>query len=183
LPRRHVAFEDECGCASFKKLDTFAPRVLTQAELVPALLVQAALLLTFMVTGVAISPVISPDHAAPVLIGLTGVAAMAVQNAAARIILGNQAPTTIMTGNTTQVVIDLVDRLGNDATSRGEAGKRLRRMIPPLVSFAVGALIGALIFVRLGFWCLALPMLVLMAIAGGIVAIGQAPQANRQPQG
>ena len=43
--------------------------------------------------------------------GLLGVAAMAVQNAGSRLILANHGPTTMMTGNTTQAVIDLVDML------------------------------------------------------------------------
>src|SRR3546814_19921445 len=59
-----------------------------------------ALLLGFMAAGLYIQPVIDPDALPAVLTGLAGVAAMAVQNGTGRLVLGNHAPTTIMTGNT-----------------------------------------------------------------------------------
>ena len=41
--------------------------------------------------------------------GLLLAAAMGVQNATGRLVLASQAPTTVMTGNVTQLVIDAVD--------------------------------------------------------------------------
>src|SRR3546814_3698052 len=85
-----------------------------------------ALLLGFMAAGLYIQPVIDPDALPAVLTGLAGVAAMAVQNGTGRLVLGNHAPTTIMTGNTTQAVIDAVDILRLPAG----AGCRRHRSLP-----------------------------------------------------
>ena len=73
------------------------------------LLAQAALLACFMIAGGLTAPHEDPNELGPVVAGLLGVAAMAVQNAGSRLILANHGPTTMMTGNTTQAVIDLVD--------------------------------------------------------------------------
>ena len=75
------------------------------------LLAQAALLACFMIAGGLTAPHEDPNELGPVVAGLLGVAAMAVQNAGSRLILANHGPTTMMTGNTTQAVIDLVDML------------------------------------------------------------------------
>src|SRR3546814_5086822 len=104
-----------------------------------------ALLLGFMAAGLYIQPVIDPDALPAVLTGLAGVAAMAVQNGTGRLVLGNHAPTTIMTGNTTQAVIDAVDilRLPAGAEARKARSDRFPRMGPALVAFAIGAILGA----------------------------------------
>jgi len=75
------------------------------------LLAQAALLACFMIAGGMTTPHEDPNDLGPVVAGLLGVMAMAVQNAGSRHILANHGPTTMMTGNTTQAVIDLVDLL------------------------------------------------------------------------
>ena len=73
------------------------------------LLAQVTLLACFMIAGGMTTPHEDPNDLGPVVAGLLGVAAMAVQNAGSRLILANHGPTTMMTGNTTQAVIDLVD--------------------------------------------------------------------------
>jgi uncharacterized membrane protein YoaK (UPF0700 family) len=55
------------------------------------------------------SPIVHGDQPLAMLAGLLGVAAMAVQNAAGRAPFHNFTPTTVMTGNTTQLVMDAVD--------------------------------------------------------------------------
>ncbi len=64
------------------------------------LLAQAALLACFMIAGGLTAPHEDPNELGPVVAGLLGVAAMAVQNAGSRLILANHGPTTMMTGNT-----------------------------------------------------------------------------------
>ena len=75
------------------------------------LLAQASLLTCFMIAGGMTTPHEDPNDLGPVIASLLGVMAMAVQNAGSRLILANHGPTTMMTGNTTQAVIDLVDFL------------------------------------------------------------------------
>lgn len=135
------------------------------APLRPLLLAQAVLLLAFMGAGLLALPITSADAPATIIVGLIGVAAMGVQNAKGRIVLGDQAPTTIMTGNTTQIVIDLVELLSPGSTQKDIARTRLRKMVPPLLGFATGAVLGALAFAELSFWCVVPPVGILMGLA------------------
>ncbi|WP_347328227.1 YoaK family protein, partial [Ralstonia pseudosolanacearum] len=122
-------------------------------------------LLAFMVAGLLALPIRSADAPATILVGLIGVAAMGVQNAKARIVLSEHAPTTIMTGNTTQIVIDVVELLSPASTQKDIARTRLRKMTPPLAGFAIGAVLGALAFAALSFWCVAPPVVILLVLA------------------
>ena len=139
----------------------------------PLLLLQLILLGCFAVAGWRALPLTDSDSQLAVLAGLLGAAAMGVQNAAARLVLGNLAPTTVMTGNVTQLVIDAVDLLrgAGDAATRQRIGK----FIGPIVSFSIGAMGGGLGYIYLGFAALALPMLVLLALCFSGPPVG-APQ-------
>jgi uncharacterized membrane protein YoaK (UPF0700 family) len=128
----------------------------------PLLATQAILLALFMLTGMAALPLTSADAPVAILAGMFGVAAMAVQNAESR--LSGMAPTNIMTGNTTQVVIDLVQMWKGEDSSRTVARARLRRMTPVIITFAGGAILGALMFSRLSFLCLLAPIAVLAGL-------------------
>ncbi|QUP55162.1 DUF1275 domain-containing protein [Ralstonia syzygii] len=110
-------------------------------------------------------PIRSADAPATILVGLIGVAAMGVQNAKARIVLSEHAPTTIMTGNTTQIVIDVVELLSPASAQKDIARTRLRKMTPPLAGFAIGAVLGALAFAALSFWCVTPPVVILLVLA------------------
>ncbi|HEX7840269.1 MAG TPA: YoaK family protein [Kofleriaceae bacterium] len=129
----------------------------------PVLFGQVVALALFLGLGVWASPVQDADSAIALLIGLFAVAAMAIQNVASRTIFAAHAPTTVMTGNVTQTVMDAVEvALGADA---GPARSRLCKMIPPVCGFAIGAICGGLGFVRLGFWCLIAPLLAILYVA------------------
>jgi uncharacterized membrane protein YoaK (UPF0700 family) len=130
----------------------------------PLLLAAECLLLAgFMAAGRAAVPI--HDSAAPFAMaaGLLGAAAMGVQNAAARLVLTSLVPTTVMTGNVTQLVIDAVDL----ARSAGDADLRARasRFVVPIVAFAIGAIGGAFAYVHAGFSSLLAPLAVLAALA------------------
>src|SRR5262249_51691159 len=94
------------------------------------LLFQALFLALFLGLGVWASPVQDADAPLTTLIGMAGVAAMAIQNVAARTVFSAFAPTTVMTGNVTQTVMDAVEvAFGADASA---ARSRLRKMLPPV---------------------------------------------------
>ena len=95
------------------------------------------------------------------------VAAMALQNAVHRVRLTTMPPTTVMTGTTTQVMVDLADLMrGVSPDKRAAARKRLGPMGLSLVAFAIGCGAGALGFVAFKEACFyAPPVLLAVAIA------------------
>ena len=125
---------------------------------------QLLMLAAFLAAGLSAAPFPDADAPNAIATGLIGVAAMAIQNAASRTLFASLAPTTVMTGNVTQLIIDLVDLTAGrpDAAARKS---RLAKMWPPVATFALGALVGGLGYAALGFWCLLAPIL---AIAGAI---------------
>ncbi|WP_082504422.1 YoaK family protein [Methylobacterium sp. Leaf111] len=128
------------------------------------LALEIALLAAFCVVGLALSPLGSPDGAAAVTVGMLGVAAMGVQNAIGRLGLAHLAATTVMTVNVTQAVIDLVDWARGAVPPDGAARGRMRRMLPAVLAFAVGALAGAFGVAAVSFGCLVIPIAVLTVL-------------------
>lgn len=96
------------------------------------------------------------------LTGMTLVCAMAIQNGAHRIHLPKAPPSTLMTGTTTQVMLDLADLLSGATLlqQRADIRGRLRRMVPNVVAFAAGCGVAALIFIGFGLRAFLLPPLV-----------------------
>ncbi|HEY0062206.1 MAG TPA: YoaK family protein [Telluria sp.] len=127
-----------------------------------AYLLQLVLLAGFMVFGLIAAPVGPVAGPAAMAAGLLGAAAMGVHSAASRLLLGNLAPTSMMTGNVTQIVIDMVDCL------RGvrETGlsQRLAKFIWPLLAFALGCVCAAFAYAATGFAALLLPLAILVAL-------------------
>jgi len=128
----------------------------------PLLVMQAALLVVALICSVPAGAALAPDAPWAMATGLFITAAMGVQNAAGRLAWPALTPTTVMTGNVTQVVIDSVDLL------RGAAGpdvrERLGRFIWPVAAFAVGALTGAFAYAAWKFWALLLPLVMLAGL-------------------
>ncbi|KVA55596.1 YoaK family protein [Burkholderia cepacia] len=128
---------------------------------------QAVLLAGFMLAGVMASPIADADAPRTILCGLLGAAAMGVQNAHARLTARSVVANTVMTGNVTQAVIDAFDWLVPLAApaERAAARVRLRRTLPPVAGFALGAGAGAMAYLFAAFWALALPLAVLCFLA------------------
>lgn len=122
----------------------------------PVLLAQAVLLAAFMTAGLVLAPFTAGDQPMAIVTGMLGVAAMGVQNAASRSVFSSLSPTTVMTGNVTQIVMDLVGP-HDEATAA-----RIRKMAPPVAAFALGAVGGGIGFMRLGFLCLLVPIAVVL---------------------
>jgi uncharacterized membrane protein YoaK (UPF0700 family) len=122
------------------------------------LTLQLFLLLVAAVLAIAMGPFTNGDGASAIIVGMTLVSAMAIQNAAQRIHLGTAPPTTIVTGTTTQIMIDIADLIrGAPEVARDATRSRLRRMCVAVASFAAGAAAGAFLFRAIGSWCFALP--------------------------
>ena len=120
--------------------------------------VKFALLLGGAVLAVRLGPFPNGDVWPALVTGMTLVSAMAVQNAVQRLYLGAMPPTTIMTGNTTQAMIDLVD-LWSGLPGVDPARKRLQHIAANMLGFAIGCAAAALLYVFLHMWCFAVPPL------------------------
>ena len=93
-------------------------------------------------------PFTNADAWPALITGMALVSAMAIQNAAHRIHLGNAPPTTLMTGTTTQIMIDLADVLhGLAGDKRAAAQARMARMSLSVAAFASGCAMAALLYV------------------------------------
>jgi uncharacterized membrane protein YoaK (UPF0700 family) len=101
-----------------------------------------------------------PDGDAWPALSLGGalVAAMAIQNAAQRLHMPADPPTTVMTGTTTQIMIDVANLLRRGSPeARRSTGARLRKMGLSVVSFAAGCAAGAAAFHTYPELCFAAP--------------------------
>jgi uncharacterized membrane protein YoaK (UPF0700 family) len=119
------------------------------------LLVAAALL------AVRLGPFTDGDHWPAIVTGMTLVSAMAVQNAAHRVHLASLPPSTLMTGTTTQIMLDLADLIhGSSADDTAASRSRLARMSVMVAVFAVGCGAAALLHIQIGVWSFAVPPVV-----------------------
>jgi uncharacterized membrane protein YoaK (UPF0700 family) len=99
------------------------------------------------------------DRWQAVLTGMVLVAAMAVQNAVHRMHLGAAPPSTLMTGTTTQIMLDLADRIYPPKAKASQPESRLLQMSTNVFVFALGCGAAALLYARVGVWCFVVPPL------------------------
>ncbi len=125
-------------------------------------LLQLVLLLGFMFAGYGADPVTDGHAPLAILAGVLGAASMGVQNAGGRLVLAHLTPTTVMTGNVTQMVIDLVDIVRGAADDSVRA--RCVKFFWPVVAFGSGAIAGAAGFGYVRFWTLLIPAAILLAL-------------------
>lgn len=120
---------------------------------------EVILLLVFFLMAVGFGPFSDADAPIALLTGFVGIAAMALQNAVQRVHLASLPPTTIMTGNTTQLALDGVDLLlGVD--QRPQLRERFGRLVSGILAFALGCAACALLYWLAGFSSLLLPVIV-----------------------
>jgi uncharacterized membrane protein YoaK (UPF0700 family) len=130
-------------------------------------LLQAMLLVFFLVTGLVATPIEAPNASMVLICGVLGTTAMGVQNARGRLLQVTGLPNTVMTGNVTQIVLDVIELI-----HRGAAGghghqvrERLKSTLAAMCGFAVGAIGGALAYVEFSFLAITLPVAVLLFLA------------------
>jgi uncharacterized membrane protein YoaK (UPF0700 family) len=156
-----------------------------KAALVSLLAAQAALLLVFAVLGITLlgnrAVGLDADSGPGILAGMAAVCAMAIQNACGKLVYAPAVvPTTVMTGNTTQLFLDAADAVMLWARARRAGGEdsqtakqrftvlsRLVRGSCALLSFVFGALAGSLVFRFAGFWSVLVPV----ALVAGVLLL------------
>ncbi len=124
----------------------------------PLLAVQLVLLVSLLAVWVTAGSVRDPGARIVVVAGMLGVAAMAVQNALVRLLVG--APgTAVMTTDITTFMMDIGAMLFlHDPDGVAYARSRARRTWPAIVGFTVGCCLGAVLETVIGPWSLALPI-------------------------
>lgn len=111
--------------------------------------------------AIELGPFANGDTGAAIATGLTLVAAMAIQNAVHRVHFASAPPSTLMTGTTTQMMLDIADLMrGLEPAGRVIAITRLRKMAQSVGAFAVGCSAAGLIFAGAGVWCFIVPPII-----------------------
>ncbi|MEJ2377306.1 MAG: YoaK family protein [Pseudolabrys sp.] len=142
--------------------------ILLAAELV--------LLALFFALAMAFGPFANFDSAPALITALAAIAAMAVQNDMQRVHLPGVAPTTFMTGNATHATVGAVGILTGDEPAHSKLYRTMLRCTGiNVLAFAAGCAVSALLYWAVGFWCLALPLVVALIATGLIRAIDPAP--------
>ena len=139
-------------------------------------LVQALLLTGFLVAGLYATPVNDAEAISVAVCGMLGAMAMGGQNAHSKLVAHAGVPNTVMTGNVTQAVLDVLDLMliGPDTAGRVAIRARLVRTLPTIVAFGIGATLGALGYVWISFWALLLPLGLLLVLARAAAAVASA---------
>jgi uncharacterized membrane protein YoaK (UPF0700 family) len=118
----------------------------------------------FALAGALSDTLLADDPRHVLWIGGLGVASMAVQNAIMRLCLVQLCPTTVMTGNLTQLVMAGVDLLAHRDAEPSDARARLIRAGAPLLGFLFGSVTCGLVASRRGLICLLLPLAISAAV-------------------
>jgi uncharacterized membrane protein YoaK (UPF0700 family) len=130
------------------------------------LVLQAVLLAAFLGLGVKFGPFANPDAGTGIVVGMLGVAAMAIQNALVKLALPGSPSTAVMTTNTTQLAVDLamVVRRRDDPDQLARSRHRVYLIFPSIAGFVVGCAAAAFLEVDYGLKALWFPV-VLATIA------------------
>jgi uncharacterized membrane protein YoaK (UPF0700 family) len=142
---------------------------------VPLLVLKVLLLTSGAAMAIHFGPFHDGDSWQAILTGMVLVAAMAIQNAVHRVHLGSSPPSTLMTGTTTQVMLDIADTIYPREAAQVQTA-RLIQMSTNVLVFALGCGAAALLFVRFGIWCFVVPPVV--AVMALIIRLTQPSKAD-----
>jgi uncharacterized membrane protein YoaK (UPF0700 family) len=157
------------------------------AALEALLATKVLLLIAGAALAIRLGPFHDGDSWRAVLTGMTLVAAMAVQNAVHRIHLGSVPPSTLMTGTTTQIMIDLADVMYANPAMQTRSGSKLGLMSLNVLVFAFGCGAAALLFLKFGVWCFVWPpvlgaLALVLRLTGRKEASGPPSKVSRDPK-
>jgi uncharacterized membrane protein YoaK (UPF0700 family) len=120
--------------------------------------IMLVLLVATMLLALWYGPFPKVDSWSSTVTGMILVGAMAIQNAVHRVHLPSAPPSTLMTGTTTQMMLDIADRVqGVPDDQKAALDARLQRMAVAVLAFAVGCAGGALCYAFGSMWCFVVP--------------------------
>lgn len=147
----------------------------TKQLLASLFIMESLLLLGFLAAGLTIIP-FSAVSSWPYIGGaLLSVAAMAIHNTLLRTYMRTFPPCTVMTGNLTQLIVDIVGyswgfRESYPLEKRSQNLEGIRCFGNVFIAFLLGGAIAAIGYVLTGFWILVLPITLLSYMAARAAA-------------
>ena len=115
-------------------------------------LFEGLFLVAFMLAGLSFEPFDNPSSLHVAITGGLGLMALAVRNTSSKTLIKHISPSTMMTGNTTQLGIDLSNYLRHRSAEHQQA---LLKSFSIVFGFVIGAFLGAFLYVKLDFWSVA----------------------------
>lgn len=127
----------------------------TSSSVVSVLMLIKLILLTIAAfIGITYGPFKDMDSLLAIMTGMFFVLAMGLQNALHRLYFSKTPPTTMITGTTTQVVLDITTYLSHPTIGiQEEILARLKTFFPALLTFILGCACAAGIFLMVNVWC------------------------------
>jgi uncharacterized membrane protein YoaK (UPF0700 family) len=143
---------------------------------IPVLRTMLALKVVLLAIGGALvirfGPFESGDTGPALAAGLLLVAGMAIQNAVQRIHLASAPPTTIMTGTTTQIMLDVADLIHGAAPNQASTVRaHAIGLAKAVLTFAVGCGCASLLYMQVGTWCFLVPPVIALLVLLRAVAV------------
>ncbi|MDR0213039.1 MAG: DUF1275 domain-containing protein [Comamonas sp.] len=123
---------------------------------------EAMFLASFMLAGLQLEPFRDPNAAELALTGGLGLIALAIRNTASKTLIKHISPSTMMTGNTTQLGIDLSNYVRLPSRENRQAVLKSGSII---AGFVAGAFLGAMLYMHIGFWSVLPFMLAVLYLA------------------
>lgn len=152
---------------------------------IPILRTLLVLKMLLLAAGAALAIHFGPFHngdALPAIVtGMVLVTAMALQNGMHRAHMSTTPPTTLMTGTTTQIMIDLADLMrGVTGEARTAAKGRLGKMSASVIGFAFGCAAAAGLFLVVREWAFVVPPIIAFI---GVLVTGDVQASPVAPAG
>jgi uncharacterized membrane protein YoaK (UPF0700 family) len=127
------------------------------------LILQFVFLLVFFLITWALSPIGNVDTFWPVIAGMCGVVALAVQDVLVQTALPRAPSTTVLTTNLTKFAIAGVETVAGRPAGRQAARETFNRIVPTIVGFTGGSAVGGFLVWQLGMTALLFPLLLSLA--------------------
>ena len=126
---------------------------------------EAVLIAAFMTVAGVWEPQLAGPLGTATLIAIAfSTVAMSLQNVIMLTLLNRHVPTTMMTGNSLKLVLGIADYFAHPG-AREDSRARIRHQALIISAFAAGGLLASFLVRSIGFWALAVPILVLLFLA------------------